>query len=694
MAEYDPFGIYGGSTTARPVAKGTAAANYTGGTAKSNVGRIYDPFGINEQTVHTPIPSTTPSNTNYYTPKAQPSTQQQATSLFGKIGNFANENLVQPAVTTGAKTLNTLTAGGAGLIGAGTAGVQVATGDKKGAKNTVAATNQTIADFLSHGVGDRGGYLTPEQASSRGGGAKSLVNNFVKPTAQAVTDIAPYAIPVGKVAKGASLLTKVGTGAIENAAIAGGSTVANEALNGQLTTDNGNQILKNTAFGAALGALVPGIHGGIKAGANEASRTIDLSATKALVKNQRVRNILDTVQKQQEATPPEIKPQIDQGKVDAGLIKPEISTTPRSELAVGANDMHKVDSQKVGQYVKQIKDGEPIEPVITHTVNGQKFVVDGQQKLAAAEKLGIEKIPTVEKTPSIIPQGEKVSEMGGDRSNNSLQSAIEKAHNAGDNATVVKLITQLPKEDQISMKSALGISKSDMAIKYNPKSYDEAGNLTPEAAKQITAINKGTRTPASEKPISYKPIEEKPLITPEIKTSKLAQGVETKAIQKGLTQGFGGLPEYAKVNVADQAKSASDLLKADPERATRIALGHERPPEGLLPESAFVAVEKQAHKTGNVDLLRRLATESTLSSEATGMGQRIRLLGERNPNSAVTGIRKVVEARKTAAEAKLVKKGTTVNKEISATVRQIRQSTPMKITRQDWHAFIEGIKCQ
>jgi hypothetical protein len=652
MAGYDPFGIYGGSTTARPVAKGTTAANYTGGTAKSNVGRTYDPFGINQQTMHTPIPSAPPAS--YSTPKAQPSTQQQATSLFGKVKSFANENIVQPAITTGAKTLNTLTAGGAGLIGAGTAGVQAVTGNKKGAANTMAATNQTIAEFLSHGVGGKGGYLTPEQASSRGGGAKSLVNNFVKPTAQAVTDIAPYVIPVGKVAKGASLLTKVGTGALENAAVAGGSTVANEALNGQLTTDNGSQILKNTAFGAALGALVPGMHGGIKAGVNEASRAVDVSSTKALVKNQRVRNILDTVQKQQEATPPEIKPQIDQGKVEAGLIKPEVSTTPRSELAVAANDMHKVDSQKVGQYVKQIKDGEPIEPVITHTVNGQKFVVDGQQRLAAAEKLGIEKVPTVEKVSGAAAEPKVTPES----------------------------ISKTDTKQQIE------------TIKADNKNYDAAGNLTTDAAKQINALNKGTRTPAAEKPVSYKPIEEKPFVTPEIKTSKLAQGVEEKAIKKGLTQGFEGLPEYAKVNVADQAKAAGNLLKVDPERATRIALGHERPPEGLLPESAFVAVEKQAHKTGDVDLLRRLATESTLSSEATGMGQRIRLLGERSPNSAVTGMRKVVEARKTAVETKLTKKGTTVNREISATVRQIRQSTPMKITRQDWHAFIEGIKCQ
>lgn len=52
----------------------------------------------------------------------------------------------------------------------------------------------------------------------------------------------------------------------------------------------------------------------------------------------------------------------------------------------------------------------------------------------------------------------KISELGGARPNNTIQVAIEEAHNRGDNNRVAQLITQLPEADQPAMRSALGIS--------------------------------------------------------------------------------------------------------------------------------------------------------------------------------------------------------------------------------------------
>ncbi|MDQ3818038.1 MAG: hypothetical protein M3362_10130, partial [Acidobacteriota bacterium] len=144
---------------------------------------------------------------------------------------------------------------------------------------------------------------------------------------------------------------------------------------------------------------------------------------------------------------------------------------------------------------------------------------------------------------------------------------------------------------------------------------------------------------------TYTPIEQQPLETPEIKTSKLALGVEERAVQNKLTEGFQGLPEYAKVNVADQARAATNLLAVNRAQAINIAMGHELPPEGILPESVFVAVENHAIQTKDVALLRDLATSSNLTTEATGMGQRLRMLAERDPNSAVSAIQKVAKIR-------------------------------------------------
>lgn len=321
---------------------------------------------------------------------------QKSTSLMSKIVSGAKnvgKGLVEDAKSKGERALNTVTAGGAGIIGLGTAGVQAATGNKKGANTTLAATQQTMNDFLNKGVGGKGAYLTSKQAASQGTGVKGIVNDVAKPVAQGATDLAPYVIPVGKAAEGASLLAKMGRGALENAVVSGGTSAANDALNGRLKKEGGAEFAKNTALGATLGALIPALHAGVKGAAREVTPPAEL------IRNQKTQTLLDAAKKQ-ETPPPEIKPAVDQGKVNAGLIKPEVTNVPRSELAISANDVHKPDAQKVGQYVKQIKDGEPIEPVITHTVDGQKFVVDGQQKLAAADKLGIDHVPTVEKVSS------------------------------------------------------------------------------------------------------------------------------------------------------------------------------------------------------------------------------------------------------------------------------------------------------
>lgn len=173
-----------------------------------------------------------------------------------------------------------------------------------------------------------------------------------------------------------------------------------------------------------------------------------------------------------------------------------------------------------------------------------------------------------------------------------------------------------------------------------------------------------------------------------VKESRLAKGVEEKAIRNGLTEGFAGRPEYQTVNIAEQAKLAASLIESDPSHAIEIAMGRELPPHGLLPESVFVAVENYATENKDVNLLRDLATSSTLSLEATGMGQRIRMLGERNPNSAVHAMQEVSDAREAAAKKKY---GPKAKEKIKAEIKvSIKKANPKK---HDWTAFIASIKC-
>ncbi len=175
-----------------------------------------------------------------------------------------------------------------------------------------------------------------------------------------------------------------------------------------------------------------------------------------------------------------------------------------------------------------------------------------------------------------------------------------------------------------------------------------------------------------------------------VKTSKLASGVETKAVEAKLAESFEGLSEYETIRVKDQADAATRLLQSDPARAERIAMGREVPPIDVLPESVFIAVENKALKDGNVELLRNLATASTLPSEASGMGQRIRMLAERNPNSAVGAMREVQLAREAKAErghGNLKKARERIKSQIKV---EIKRTAP-KI--KDWESFLETIKC-
>jgi len=189
---------------------------------------------------------------------------------------------------------------------------------------------------------------------------------------------------------------------------------------------------------------------------------------------------------------------------------------------------------------------------------------------------------------------------------------------------------------------------------------------------------------------TYTPTEQAPLETPEIKTSKLALGVEQNAIANKLTEGFQDLPEYATVNVADQAKAAANLLAVNREQAINIAMGHELPPEGILPESVFIAVENHAIQTGDVALLRDLATSSSITTQATGMGQRIRMLAERDPNSAVSAIQKVAKIREEAANKKYGNIKQAKAKIKGDIQNEMKKAAPKA---KDWAGFLDELKC-
>lgn len=187
--------------------------------------------------------------------------------------------------------------------------------------------------------------------------------------------------------------------------------------------------------------------------------------------------------------------------------------------------------------------------------------------------------------------------------------------------------------------------------------------------------------------------------TGELRTRGLAEGVEAKAIEDGLTETFGDLPEYQQLSMADQASKVKDLMDADYDTAKEIALGNRQPPKGIFPESVYVGVEKRALAENDVDTLRKLATESKLTTSATTMGQRIRTLGERDRTSPVGLIQEVQAAREAALAERSgssveAAKREVVNQERPALREEVKSATRQRAGKVDaWNSFIDSIKC-
>lgn len=168
----------------------------------------------------------------------------------------------------------------------------------------------------------------------------------------------------------------------------------------------------------------------------------------------------------------------------------------------------------------------------------------------------------------------------------------------------------------------------------------------------------------------------------------LAQGVQEKAVTNKLDIGLDDVPQYRAVSMADQAQRAESFLRETPDLARQVALGDAPAPQGLLPESVFTAVENRAIAEGDIATLRELAT-GKLTSEATTMGQRIRALGERDPESPVAAIQDVINSR-TGGAAKAEATAAAATSEVSTMLEHVAGVT---VEEGQLTKFIAALKC-
>lgn len=307
-----------------------------------------------------------------------------------------------------------------------------------------------------------------------------------------------------------------------------------------------------------------------------------------------------------------------------------------------------------------------------------------------------EKLRSQTKYSTDVKLGEpaKITETSGIRGSTSRQSGDLDRHGVrdvsegtgGSDSSARSEPTKTDKEvlDLVRSKRKPGQSALDVAKKLGVEKEFTAA-LGAETRKLIKekGFNLGTEKKA---PVPLEPIGEG-----ETKTSKLSLNIEANAIEKGLAQKFGDLPEYKTVNLKDQATKAADLLANDPDKAFRIAMGEEKAPEGVLPEMVLDAVERAAIKNGDAKTLLDLAN-SKLSTEATAMGQRIRALGERDQDSPVKAMQDVIKSREEIGKKKYGEKDLkkVKTKVVDDIKKEIKKAAPKK---QDWNDFINSIKC-
>jgi len=217
----------------------------------------------------------------------------------------------------------------------------------------------------------------------------------------------------------------------------------------------------------------------------------------------------------------------------------------------------------------------------------------------------------------------------------------------------------------------------DLVISLDKKlvSAQEPARVVPLAPEKVKVVERN------------KPLET--VGTGETVKSKFAGRIEQTAVEQGLADTFGQLPEYQKTSMKEQASLAIDLIKSDFQKAVQVALGNEIPPKGLLPEIVLKVVKDYAVKNQDVSLIRQLATESNLSRQLTAMGQRIRAAGEFDKSNPVDILQDIVDNRRQRIE-EMMK--TSVKEATEKTVKEIK--TRVKAPdKYDWSTFLDSIQC-
>jgi len=174
------------------------------------------------------------------------------------------------------------------------------------------------------------------------------------------------------------------------------------------------------------------------------------------------------------------------------------------------------------------------------------------------------------------------------------------------------------------------------------------------------------------------------------KVSKIAESIQAKFIEQGLTKNFGHLAEYTPIIIKEQAQKASDLINTNIDEARRIIRGDKPLPEGLKGTALITAMEERIKKTADGEMASELAS-SPLVSGTSAAAQELRLAAERDPESPVKAIQDINKLLEESAKKR--RPGKILNQAKINITDNIKNEIKKANSSQSWEQFILSIRC-
>jgi len=173
-------------------------------------------------------------------------------------------------------------------------------------------------------------------------------------------------------------------------------------------------------------------------------------------------------------------------------------------------------------------------------------------------------------------------------------------------------------------------------------------------------------------------------------TSKIAQSIEQKAKDAGLTTGFDKLSDFEKTTFKEQREKADKVINDNIDDARAMVRGEKPLPEGLKGISLIDGMERHLKTNPDPDIAEELAN-SKLVSETSTHAQETALAGMREPDSFTAKMNEINRANVEAAGG---------DKEVSKAIKKNldtykKESSKVNLSKDElnWDKFLEGIKC-